>query len=354
MKKRILLSTLLVFITLPILFASSKKDTIPSFIGTSYIPAQNWNVWSMNKDDGDYLKYKFDINSQTSFEGNIGINKIGVRLGLSANVENNFIGKAYRYGGYVGYKSIWLRIQTSKISGSVEWSGPNPNPLIFSNKNNFSSNYFTIEILKMSKMYKKMAGGANMNRGLGTYWGIGYTSLSFPVKVSTLITPGGRENQKFGIPVYDSLFKAKYYTFSIGFDLLRQLCVSGGKYGLTPGKPASKFGMYAATQDKVGFGSSTHSDFAVRMAEAQNPGVEFVDPKGFSTLIHYYLSVGFRYTVNFKPVFMIFAAGYDLEGAAIVNFGGAADTNKDLGWESSLFYITHGVSFKMYFSWIGK
>ncbi|HCT30261.1 MAG TPA: hypothetical protein DIW31_05905 [Bacteroidales bacterium] len=332
--------------------AQNKKDSIPSFLGVSYMPAQNWKVWNVTNDDGDFLKHKFDVNSQSTFEGNFGINKIGVRLGLSANIENNFIGKAYRYGGYIGYKSIWLRIQSSKVSGSVEWSGTNPTS--FPRTNTFASNYFTIELLKSSKAYKVMAGGAEMNRILGTYWGIGYTTLSIPLKISTLTTPGGRENQKFGKPAYDSLFKAKYYTASFGFDILRQLCMTGGRIGSIPGKPAQKFGIYAATQDKIGFGPGTHSDFAVRMAEEQNPGLKFVDPKGFSTLVHYYLSVGFRYTVTIKPMFMVFAAGYDFEGAGIINFGGAADTKTDLGWESSFFYVAHGVTFKIYLSWIGK
>lgn len=354
MKKPTYLSILLIFTALPTIFGANIKDTIPSFIGSSYMPSQRWKVWNVTNDDGDYLKHKFDVNSQSSIEGNFGINRIGLRLGLTANFENNIIGKAYRFGGYLGYKRVWLRIQNSKLSGSVDWTGPNPNPVSFPNHNTFSNKYFTIELLRMSNAYKHMAGGVEMNKLLGTYWGIGYTTLAIPLKVSTLTTPGGRENQKFGKPVYDSLFRGRYYTACFGFDLLRQLCLTGGKVSAIPGKRAMKFGVYAATQDKVGFGPGEHSSFAVKMAEEQNPGLKFVDPKGFSTLVHYYLTVGFRYYVDLKPAFLVFAVGYDFEGAGIVNFGGAADTNKDLGYESSFFYIAHGVSFKMYLSWFGK
>jgi hypothetical protein len=79
-----------------------------------------------------------------------------------------------------------------------------------------------------------------------------------------------------------------------------------------------------------------------------------VDLKGFSFAGLYYLSVGFRYLIYTKPVFVILAAGYDLEGAGIINFGGAADTDADLGFDTSFFYINHGVSFKIYLSWVGR
>lgn len=332
--------------------SQSKKDTIPSFLGFSYMPSQNWKVWNIVTDDGDYFKHKFDVNSQSSIEGNFGINRIGLRLGLTANFENNLIGKAYRYGGYIGYKRFWLRIQSSKFSGSVEWTSPNPTT--FARKNNFSNRYFTVELLRMSNAYKRMAGGVQVNRIMGTYWGIGYTTISVPLKVSTLVTPGGRENQEFGKPAYDSLFRGQYYTACFGFDLLRQLSLTGGRVSAVPGKRAMKFGVYAATQDKVGFGPGEHSSFAVRMAEEQNPGLKFVNPRGFSALVHYYLTVGFRYYIDLKPAFLVVAAGYDFEGASIFNFGGAADTKKDLGYESSFFYIAHGVTFKIYLSWFGK
>lgn len=39
-----------------------------------------------------------------SIEGNFGIKRIGIRLGLNAQFENNVINKAYRVGGYLGFK----------------------------------------------------------------------------------------------------------------------------------------------------------------------------------------------------------------------------------------------------------
>ncbi|NOU19368.1 MAG: hypothetical protein HOO91_17570 [Bacteroidales bacterium] len=336
------------------LFSQSKKDTLPAFLGVSYIPALKWKVFNLNDDDGKYLKYKFDINSQSSFEGNFALRRIGLRFGLSANVENNLVGKAYKYGGYINLKNYWLKLQSSEVSGVFTWSGQLPSTDGYFTSRKFSNKYFTVELIKTSNMYKHMAGGAVMNRILGTYWGVGYTSMGFPMKFSTLVTPGGREHQKFGIPAYDTLFTAKFYSACFGFDILRQLCLTGGKLGSIPGRPAMRFGMYASTQDKIGFGTGKISDYGVNMAEALNPGKTFVKSNSFTALVHYSLSVGFRYYKNAGPVFLLFAAGYDLEGAAIMGFGGAADNNTDLGYDSSFFFINHGVSFKLYISWMGN
>ena len=115
-----------------------------------------------------------------------------------------------------------------------------------------------------------------------------------------------------------------------------------------------RFGIYAATQDKIGFGSSELSKHAKEMGEALNPDKTMVDLKAFSTSVNFSLSAGFRYIIFYKPVFLVFAVGYDLEGAGIVTFGGAADTSSDLGYNPDFLYLNHGLSFKLYMSWVGR
>ncbi|MHC1704100.1 MAG: hypothetical protein AB9846_09360 [Tenuifilaceae bacterium] len=356
MRTKLLIISAIFFLSTEINNAQEKKDTIPAFFGISYIPKLNWAVQNITNDDGKFLKYNFNLNSFSSFEGNFGIRRIGVKVGLSANIENNLVGKAYRWGGYLGYKNYWLRLQRSKVSGEVEWSGPLPAGFLSSHK--FSSNYFNVEILKTTKKKRYIDGKwvvMPIENQMGFYWGIGYTSLGLPIKFSTLTTPGGRENQKFGIPAYDTLFTAKFYTASFGFDLLRNLCLTAGKSGLAPGIPPKRFAVYASTADKVGFGTGKISDYGVKMAEALNdPSLTFVDSKSFSIMVHYQLSLGFRYLITARPVFIILAAGYDFEGAAIMPFGGAADTNKDLGYDALFYYMNHGVSFKIFISWMGN
>lgn len=334
---------------------AANQDTIPPFFGISVIPALNWNVIIIN-DAKDYnLDYQFDLNSFTSFEGNVRIPKIGLKVGLSAQVDNNVVGKAYQLGGYLGFKNYWVRIQRSLLSGRATWDGPTPDG--FNGQFNFSKNHYTIELLKTAKKKRYIDGKWVLDpieNQMGFYWGVGYTSMGIPLKFCTLTTPGGRVNQQFGVSAFDTLFTAKYYTMAAGFDLLRNLSLTGGKSGLVPGIPPKKFAVYASTSDKFGFGSSQISDFGIALAENLNPGYTFVNPKSFSVMVHYSLSVGFRYLITAKPVFIIFASGYDLEGAAIVSYGGAADTNLDLGYDANFFYFYHGISFKLLISWIGK
>ena len=362
MKIRIIISVLILATLSGKTIAQSKKDTLPSFIGISYIPELKWRVLAMEdafpkfmrdkeNERPKYLKYNFNMSSQSTIEGSFGIKSIGLRLGLSANIENNLIGKAYKYGGYIGFKSIWLKLSRSQLAGVANWT--KTSDIGYLNPFKFSNDYFNIEIIKNSNAYKHMAGGASLNITMGTHWGIGYNTFSIPIEFETLTTPGGREHQVFGNPGFDNNYKAKFYTASFGWDMLRQLCLTGGRYSAVPGKPAMRLALYASTQDKVGFGSGEISDYAVSMAQALNPGKTIVKTKGFTFMASFSLSVGLRYYHAFGPVFMVGALAYDFEGIQL-NGGPAADTDKDLGYEYDPLIINHGVSLKLYLSWIKK
>ncbi len=341
---------------------ASVKDSIPAFIGYSYIPSLKWRVHPNEKifpkflrdkkyEREKFLKYDFDVNGMSSIEGNFAIRKLGLRWGLSANMENNLIGKAYKYGGYLGYRSWWLKIQNSKISGTATWTGQTtvntPTSCEFSNK------YFNVEIIKASNIYKHMGNGDPTNIILGTYWGIGYTSLGLPMEFETTVTDTDVSELEFGVSSYDTLFTAKYYTAFFGWDMLRQLCQTHGKYGIIPGKPAWRLGVYNTCADKIGFGSGRLSNHGVYMAEALNPGKEIEKNKGFSFLVDFSISLGLRYYLIVKPLFITAAVGYDFS-AMIISGGPAAQDNKQLGYEYDPLVINRGVSFKLYVSWINN
>lgn len=333
---------------------ASVKDTLPAFIGVSYVPALKWRVGFINhKTLKEPLSLNFNIASMAAYEGNFAIRRIGLRMGISAQTENNLIGKAYKWGGYLGFRSFILKLQKSKISGTLTWDHY-VDPLVFPGfikSQKFSNEYFNIDLVKVSKKKRYVDGKwvvDPMENQMGFYWGIGYTSLAYPVELSTLITEGGRENQQFGKPAYDPKYSVKSYNIGFGFDMLRQLCLTGGRYGLNPGMPAMRFGMYASTQDKLGFGPGKITDYGVEMAEALNPGRIVVTDKFFNVMVHYSLSVGFRYYVRTGPAAFIFAAGYDFEGAAMIPFGGAADTDQDLGFDFTGAFFNHGVSLKLF------
>jgi len=45
------------------LFSQTKKDTLPAFLGVSYIPALNWKVFNLNDDDGKYLNPDYALDN---------------------------------------------------------------------------------------------------------------------------------------------------------------------------------------------------------------------------------------------------------------------------------------------------
>lgn len=334
--------------------AQEKKDTLPAFFGASYIPSVNWSVNFINhKDIGKPLTLNFDLTSMSTYEGNVGIRRIGLRMGISAQMENNLIGKVYRWGGYLGFRNMMLRLQSSKISGNYVWSGAIPALPAYSRTGVFSNSYTNIDIIKVGKKKRYIDGkwvvmpGENI---MGWYWGVGYTSFAHPIEISTLITDSDINHAKFGVPAYDPKYNIKTYNISFGFDLLRYLCLTGGRYGLNPGMPANRFAMYTSLQDKIGFGSGRVSNYGVSMAEILNPGREILTDKFFNVIVSGNISLGFRYYFRTGPAAYIFALGYDFEGAMMAPFSGAIKDNKDIGMEFLNFYFNHGVSFKFYIS----
>ena len=328
------------------------RDTLPAFITYSYIPVLKWKVMHISNlleapsskyYVKQYLDYSFNRNAQSSIEGNFGIKRIGLRMGVSADMDNNLIGKASKYGGYLGFKNFWLRLQTGNIAGTVNWTGENLGGFLTTYR--FSGKYTNIELLKTSGMYKHMAGGAQQNKHLGTFYGFGYTTLSIPFEFETTVTPGGRENQVYGTPFFDPNFKLNFYTFIVGWDMLRQFCLTGGRFGLVR-NPAPRFGMYLNFNDKFGFGTGTLSDIGTNNAHAQNPGYTLAKTKSFTFWSGGNMSVGFRYFYSNKKFFILSAVGYDVEGFFLLG-GPAADTNTDLGYEVMPFILNHGFSFKV-------
>ncbi|HUX53992.1 MAG TPA: hypothetical protein VMV56_06240 [Williamwhitmania sp.] len=336
MKKAIALFTVLsLYLNLAVAqdTTSNKTDSqkLLRLVGISYVPSNSWGVNSIIGQE-QWLKYKFSATALTTYEANYSIKKFPLKLGVNAEFENNLIGKAYRFAGYVGIKRIMIRIQTGLIKGTATWTGTPIDGAI--TEFPFNNRYTNIDLLLLPKKEKS---------GI-QYYGIGYTSLKLPIQVNTLITSGGKENQKYGNAVFDSLYTIKAYSFMFGFDLITS-------EAMNPGSFKGGFGAFAATQDKVGLGMCYMTKEAVERAELVNPGRTAVTSSLFSALVEYNLSAGIKYSHRMGKGIIIAAAGYDFGGAMVANFSGAAVTSTDLGFDPSLFYWHHGFLVRIFAAW---
>ncbi len=314
--------------------SAEKQEYAPFIIGVSWVPSNTWGVSSIIAQK-QLLKYNFDATSMTTWEGSISGRKLPFKLGVNVQFEDNLIGKFSKFSGYFGFKRTYLRIQTGKISGTANWTGnliPN-----YTSKFPFSYRYANIDLLLS-------LGKAKMK---GTYIGIGYTSLKVPIQVNTLITETDQAHQEYGVPVFEREFSIKAYSFLFGFDLMQSEAIT--KKGLISSKPG--FGIFAATQDKIGLGMSYLTDESMKKAEEVNPGRKSVGGDLFTAIVDYQISVGPKWSTDIGKARFIIGIGYEFSGAMVVNFSGAAKHPSDLGYDPSLFYYRHGVIFRSFFSW---
>ena len=316
----------------------SKKspDNAPLIFGISYVPHNSWGVYSIIGQK-QFLKYNFDANSMTTWEGSISGRKIPLRLGVNLQLDNNLIGKVSKFSGYLGFKKIYFRIQTGKLSGTANWTGgiiPN-----YTSTFPFNYRYTNIDLLKNLGKNKLGAG----------YIGLGYTSLKVPIQVNTLITNSDQAHQEYGIPVFDREFTIKAYSFLFGFDLMQEEALGKKSPIGVGGKPG--FGFFVTTQDKFGLGMSYLTDEAISKAEEVNTGRKSVGGDLFSALVEYQGSMGMKWSTNISQARLIIGVGYEVSGAMVGNFSGAAKHSGDLGYDPSLFYFRHGVVFRAFFSW---
>ncbi len=315
---------------------TKEKSNIPFMIGFSWVPSNSWGVYSIIGQK-QYLKYDFDANSMTTWEGSISGKRFPIKIGVNAQFEDNLVGKLYKLSGYLGFKRMFIRVQSGKLSGNARWTGgaiPN-----YETPFSFSYRYTNIDLLRSMGKNRMGAG----------YIGLGYTSMKVPIQVNTLITNSDKAHQEYGTPVFDREFTIKAYSFLFGFDLMQSEAIAK-KFDMARSKK-SGFGFFVATYDKVGLGMSYLTDEAIAKAEEVNKDKKSVGGDLFSALVEYQLSMGPKWSTNIGPARFIVGLGYEFSGAMVGNFSGAAKKTTDLGYDPSLFYYRHGVILRAFFSW---
>lgn len=316
--------------------SENKQDYSPFLLGVSYVPSNSWGFYSIIGQK-QYLKYDFDATSMTTWEGTISGKRLPFKLGINLQFENNLVGKLYKYSGYLGFKRTFIRIQTGKLSGTSDWTGgaiPN-----YTSNFPFSSRYTNIDMLMYVKKFLATT----------SFIGLGYTSLRIPIQVNTLKTATDQAHQEYAVPVFDKDFSIKAYSFLFGFDLIQSEAILKKSPIGTGTKPG--FGFFATTQDRFGLGMCKLTSEAISKAEEVNSGLKSVGGNLFSALVEYQGSMGLKWSTDIGKARLILGVGYEVSGAMVANFSGAAKKSTDLGFDPSLFYYRHGVILRAFFSW---
>lgn len=337
---RVLFCVVCLFFSPHLSFAGSQdSDSIQSILGVDVVPNVLWSFPSMLNPHGtDEIDYDMDVTRFTSYAANVRFNKINATLGLNAVVDDSEAGKVDQYAGYLAIKNIFFRYSLGKIRGSAEWLGQQATdmPMAFDYDHDITS--YEINYLFTSKNPSK----SGMNTGF--YVGVGYTSMTVPIEIHTLITPGGKENQQYGVPVYDNGYEAKLFCAQFGFDGMMGDMAAGA---IKPGD----IRFFGHAQDTIGFGNGTVSDESIAWAEELNPGRTFQDPKSFVAYLQNDSTLGFYWAPSLLRGHGVIALGYNLNFCFLATFEGAASKASELGYDASYGLMRHGPQLRAYLTW---
>lgn len=329
-----------IFFCLPLSSAdSSEQDAIQSIIGVDMLPHVVWSFPSLLNPHGtDEMDYDMDATRFTSYGANVRFNKINATLGLNAMMDDTEAGKVDQYAGYLAIKNIFFRYSMGKIRGSADWTGTLATgmPVGF----DYDYDVTSYEINYLFKAKQTSRNGMNP----GWYAGLGYTTMTVPIEIHTLTTPGGKENQQYGIPVYDDGYEVELFCAQFGFDNMMGDMAEGA---VKPGD--IKF--FGHAQDTIGFGNGTVSGDSAVWAEELNPDRTFQDKQGFVAYVQNDTTFGFYWAPSLLRGHGVLALGYNLNFCFLATFGGAAEESTELGYDASFGLLRHGPQFRAYVTW---
>jgi hypothetical protein len=319
-------------------FAEEGGGSIQFVIGVDVMPRVEWSFPSLLNPHGtDEMDYDMEATGFTSYSTNVRFKKINATLGLNAVVEDDFVGDVDQFAGYVAVKNIFFRYSLGKIRGTGKWTGTdNVLPRSFEYDHDVKS-------YEINYMFGKKD-GESPDMNMGWYAGIGYAALTVPIEIHTLTTPGGKENQVYGVPVYDDAYEVKAYCAQFGFDTMMGDMAGGN---VKPG--TVKF--FGHGQDTLGFGSGEISPESVAYAETLNPGRTFVDRKSFVGYLQNDTTMGVYWAPSILGGHGVLALGYNINFSMVVTFEGAAEEATELGYDASFGTFRHGPQFRVYATW---
>jgi hypothetical protein len=297
--------------TLPV-SVSSVESTIESAISTSgsfsIVPVDTWGSGDFDALSDTWFGYttprtnqmniSMDQTATTTYEGDLFLRKLKLKIGLNVDVDNNFIGKLSRFMGYINYSGLALRVQTSELSGTATWDGATVADMPA--QCSFDNRFISVDLLYYRKNDSSM------------YYGIGYTSYQLPVQLDCLTYDDSRQEVWWANgSVYQPDMAFHIYSALLGFDTLHGAFEKSGMYGSMQG-----FSFWASTQDRAGVGLSYISDQAKRWVEAEN-GKPLWSAEQIAMLVDYYLTLGLQWVGDVGPARLGIGLGFNLGGQTL-------------------------------------
>ncbi len=280
------------------------------------------------------MRVSMDQTASTTYEGDLFLKKLRLKLGLNVDIDNNFIGKLDRLMGYVNYDGFTLRVQTSTLRGTANWSGSTV--LDMPTQSAFDNSFVGVDLL-----YYRQTGGID-------YFGIGYTSYHLPVQLDCLVYSPAAGQVAKGIDSYQDDMSFQIYSILFGLDTLRESFTRTGTFASMQG-----LSLWMATQDRAGAGLSYISDKARSWVEAANGGRRLWSATQIAMLVDYNLTVGLQWVRSYGPVRLGLGLGYNLGGQVVLCItpkGPVDDVNRVDA--SPSFYLFHsGPIFTGTISW---
>ncbi|MBL0059352.1 MAG: hypothetical protein IPP35_09635 [Elusimicrobia bacterium] len=326
----------LVWAGLLMVSGSAARASVVEVAGGYSQVAAKWgdNLMGFN----EHLSLDFDNTAFTRVEGTLCEKKLGLSAGVNVDLDNNEVGEVNRITGYLGLKKTYLRVQTGRLRGVASWDGAlgtgQTDTVAFDNTFNHVDLLYWLQPKKMRTPL---------------YFGLGYTSLKMPVEMQTMTTPGKKENQVLGTPVFDPDFQGRFYDLLFGFDTFASSMLY--EDSMEAKMKVKGFGIFFATEDRAGLGQIRVGKDALAAASQLNGNRQPVDDKLFSGWIEYNVSMGLSWTGRLGQGRLSLGAGYEFMGATAVSFGGGASSPTEVGLDPRAELMRYGPVLRAYVRW---
>jgi len=303
--------------------------------------------WNQAFGFNQQLSYHFASDAYTRLEGNLALSDLGISMGASAEVDNNAIGAANKYMGYIGLKQFYLRAGGGQLRGTTTWSGVKDSRLPVSSS--FNTRYSNVDLLIWFKHFLGVP-------GLPAFVGVGYTSFNLPVEIKAWESPDKGHTWRQLTSVYDPDYKVHLYNVLFGFDTFTSSMLYPDTDMMAANNPSKEgWGMFFATEDRFGIGPATISPNAFQAAQALNknlnPLYSATSDSSNYWLIQNDTSLGVKWTKNLGSARLALGLGYGVSLLIGEAFQGVPSSPTQVTLQPEECFLNHGPIARMYMRW---